>query len=173
MLPRPGGWLSRCCAYQGSFSKSSKSVVNSVAHIRESACISRLCRDNQGCCYKNFAFLQVPKKSKPGSKTRRGRWDFGNYYPCASTYAVSSWTTASLRRWQHPSTNFLAGGYKGPVKHSIGPSPYHEGGGLLCICFQLFPFKSRLIADKTASFKALQLCVACPATHPAPASKLQ
>ncbi len=29
----------------------------------------------------NFVFLQVPKKSKPGSKTRRGRWDFGNYYP--------------------------------------------------------------------------------------------
>jgi len=49
VLPRPGGWLSRCCAYQGSFPKSSKSVVNSVAHIRESACFSRLCRDNQGC----------------------------------------------------------------------------------------------------------------------------
>lgn len=29
----------------------------------------------------NYVFLQVPKKSKPGSKTRRGRWDFGNYYP--------------------------------------------------------------------------------------------
>ena len=28
----------------------------------------------------NYVFLQVPKKSKPGS-TRRGRWDFGNYYP--------------------------------------------------------------------------------------------
>lgn len=49
MLPRPGGWLSRCCAYQGSFRKSSKSVVNSVVHIRESAYFSRLCRDNQGC----------------------------------------------------------------------------------------------------------------------------
>lgn len=31
MLPRPGGWLSRCCAYQGSFLKSSKSVVNSLS----------------------------------------------------------------------------------------------------------------------------------------------
>lgn len=29
----------------------------------------------------NYVFLPVPKKSKPGSKTRRGRWDFGNYYP--------------------------------------------------------------------------------------------
>lgn len=29
----------------------------------------------------NYVFLQVPKKSKPGSSTRRGRWDFGNYYP--------------------------------------------------------------------------------------------
>ena len=29
----------------------------------------------------NYVFLQVPKKSKPGAKTRRGRWDFGNYYP--------------------------------------------------------------------------------------------
>lgn len=38
VLPCPGVWLSRCCAYQGSFRKSSKSVVNSVAHIRESAC---------------------------------------------------------------------------------------------------------------------------------------
>ena len=56
--------LSQCCmlvfglagfwtAYQGSFSKSSKSVVNSVAHIRKSACFSRLCRDNQGCYLKN------------------------------------------------------------------------------------------------------------------------
>lgn len=30
---------------------------------------------------KNYVFLQVPKKSRPGSSTRRGRWDFGNYYP--------------------------------------------------------------------------------------------
>lgn len=30
---------------------------------------------------KNCVFLQVPKKSKPGSATRRGCWDFGNYYP--------------------------------------------------------------------------------------------
>ena len=28
-----------------------------------------------------FVFIQVPKKSKPTSKTRRGRWDFENYYP--------------------------------------------------------------------------------------------
>lgn len=29
----------------------------------------------------NYVFLQVPKKSKPGSSTRRARWDFSNYYP--------------------------------------------------------------------------------------------
>lgn len=56
MLPRPGGWLSRCCAYQGSFRKSSKLVVNSVVHIRESACFSRLCRDNHGCYYTMLPF---------------------------------------------------------------------------------------------------------------------
>lgn len=33
------------------------------------------------------------------------------------------------------------------------------------ICFQLFPFKHRLIADKTASFKVLQLRFACPVTN--------
>lgn len=57
MLSRPGGWLSRCCAYQGSFRKSSKLVVNSVVHIRESAYISRLCRDNQGCSENNYMHL--------------------------------------------------------------------------------------------------------------------
>ena len=30
---------------------------------------------------KNYVFLQVPKKSRPGSSTRRGCLDFGNYYP--------------------------------------------------------------------------------------------
>ena len=33
------------------------------------------------------------------------------------------------------------------------------------ICFQLFPFKHRLIADKTAPFKVLQLRFACPVTE--------
>ena len=28
-----------------------------------------------------YVFLQVPKKSKAGSKTRRGRWDFSSPYP--------------------------------------------------------------------------------------------
>lgn len=32
------------------------------------------------------------------------------------------------------------------------------------IFFQLFPFKRRLIADKTASFKVLQLRFTCPVT---------
>jgi hypothetical protein len=30
---------------------------------------------------KNYVFLQVPKKSKPGATTRHKRWDFDNYYP--------------------------------------------------------------------------------------------
>lgn len=30
---------------------------------------------------KRRVFIQVPKKSKPGSKTRRGRWDFPSPYP--------------------------------------------------------------------------------------------
>lgn len=34
-------------------------------------------KDKQAC----HVFLQVPKKSKPGSKTRRGRWDFPSPYP--------------------------------------------------------------------------------------------
>lgn len=46
--------------------------------ISFSICITQKNEDKQN---KNFVFLQVPKKSKPGSKTRRGRWDFGNYYP--------------------------------------------------------------------------------------------
>ena len=33
------------------------------------------------------------------------------------------------------------------------------------ICFQLFPFKHRLIADKTVSFKILQLRFACLPTN--------
>ena len=32
------------------------------------------------------------------------------------------------------------------------------------ICFRIFPFRRRLIADKTASFKVLQLRFACPVT---------
>lgn len=33
------------------------------------------------------------------------------------------------------------------------------------IYFQIFPFRRRLIADKTASFKVLQLRFACPVTQ--------
>ena len=40
-----------------------------------------LTQKNTDKANKNYVFLQVPKKSKPGSKTRRRRWDFGNYYP--------------------------------------------------------------------------------------------
>lgn len=38
------------------------------------------------------------------------------------------------------------------------------------ICFQLFPFKHRLIADKTVSFKILQLRFACLPTLEMPGS---
>ncbi len=46
--------------------------------ISFSICTTQKNTDKQN---KNYVFLQVPKKSKPGSTTRRGRWDFGNYYP--------------------------------------------------------------------------------------------
>lgn len=46
--------------------------------ISFSICTSQKNTDKQN---PNYVFLQVPKKSKPGSSTRRGRWDFGNYYP--------------------------------------------------------------------------------------------
>lgn len=67
--------------------KQSRSAMREVAKlpmlelscdISFSICITQKNTDKAN---KNYVFLQVPKKSKPGSKTRRGRWDFGNYYP--------------------------------------------------------------------------------------------
>lgn len=67
--------------------KQSRSAMREVAKlpmleldcdISFSICITQKNTDKQN---PNFVFLQVPKKSKPGSTTRRGRWDFGNYYP--------------------------------------------------------------------------------------------
>lgn len=67
--------------------KQSRSAMREVAKlpmleldcdISFSICITQKNTDKQN---KSYVFLQVPKKSKPGSKTRRGRWDFGNYYP--------------------------------------------------------------------------------------------
>lgn len=67
--------------------KQSRSAMREVAKlpmleldcdISFSICITQKNTDKKN---PNFVFLQVPKKSKPGSKTRRGRWDFGNYYP--------------------------------------------------------------------------------------------
>ena len=67
--------------------KQSRSAMREVAKlpmleldcdISFSICTTQKNRDKQN---KNYVFLQVPKKSKPGSKTRRGRWDFKNYYP--------------------------------------------------------------------------------------------
>ncbi len=67
--------------------KQSRSAMREVAKlpmleldcdISFSICTTQKNSDKQN---KNFVFLQVPKKSKPGSATRRGRWDFGNYYP--------------------------------------------------------------------------------------------
>ena len=67
--------------------KQSRSAMREVAKlplleidcdISFSICTSQKNTDKQN---PNYVFLQVPKKSKPGSSTRRGRWDFGNYYP--------------------------------------------------------------------------------------------
>lgn len=67
--------------------KQSRSAMREVAKlpmlelscdISFSICITQKNTDKAN---KNYVFLQVPKKLKPGSKTRRGRWDFGNYYP--------------------------------------------------------------------------------------------
>lgn len=67
--------------------KQSRSAMREVAKlpmleldcdISFSICITQKNTDKQN---KNYVFLQVPKKSKPGSSTRRGRWDFRNYYP--------------------------------------------------------------------------------------------
>lgn len=67
--------------------KQSRSAMREVAKlpmleldcdISFSICITQKNTDKQN---KSYVFLQVPKKSKPGSSTRRGRWDFGNYYP--------------------------------------------------------------------------------------------
>lgn len=67
--------------------KQSRSAMREVAKlpmleldcgISFSICTTQKNTDKQN---KNFVFLQVPKKSKPGSATRRGRWDFDNYYP--------------------------------------------------------------------------------------------
>ncbi|MGM9608034.1 MAG: IS4 family transposase [Oscillospiraceae bacterium] len=46
--------------------------------ISFSICTTQKNSDKQN---KNYVFLQVPKKSKPESKTRRGRWDHDNYFP--------------------------------------------------------------------------------------------
>lgn len=67
--------------------KQSRSAMREVAKlpmlkldcdVSFSICITQKSTDKQN---KNYVFLQVPKKSKPGSSTRRGRWDFDNYYP--------------------------------------------------------------------------------------------
>lgn len=47
-------------------------------NISFSICTTQKNEDKQN---KNYVFLQVPKKSRPGTKTRYGRWDFDNYYP--------------------------------------------------------------------------------------------
>ena len=67
--------------------KQSRSAMREVAKlpmlefdcdVSFSICTTQKNSDKQN---KNYVFLQVPKKSKPGASTRRGRWDFGNYYP--------------------------------------------------------------------------------------------
>lgn len=67
--------------------KQSRSAMREVAKlpllepdcdVSFSICITQKNADKAN---KNYVFLQVPKKSRPGSSTRRGRWDFSNYYP--------------------------------------------------------------------------------------------
>lgn len=67
--------------------KQSRSAMREVAKlpmleldcdISFSICTTQKKADKEN---KNNVFLQVPQKSKPGATTRRGRWDFGNYYP--------------------------------------------------------------------------------------------
>lgn len=67
--------------------KQSRSAMREVAKlpmleldcdISFTICTTQKNTDKQN---KSYVFLQVPKKSKPGSKTRRGRWDFDNYHP--------------------------------------------------------------------------------------------
>lgn len=67
--------------------KQSRSAMREVAKLPMleldcdvcfSICTTQKSSDKQN---KSYVFLQVPKKSKPSSTTRRGRWDFGNYYP--------------------------------------------------------------------------------------------
>lgn len=67
--------------------KQSRSAMREVAKlpmleldcdVSFSICITQ---KNVDKANENYVFLQVPKKSKPGSATRRGRWDFDNYYP--------------------------------------------------------------------------------------------
>ena len=67
--------------------KQSRSAMREVAklpmleldcNISFSICTTQKNSDKQN---QNYVFLQVPKKSKPGARTRRGRWDFDNYYP--------------------------------------------------------------------------------------------
>ena len=67
--------------------KQSRSAMREVAKlpmleldcdISFSICTTQKKADKEN---KNNIFLQILKKSKPGSTTRRARWDFGNYYP--------------------------------------------------------------------------------------------
>lgn len=67
--------------------KQSRSAMREVAklpmmeldcNVSFTICTTQKNEDKQN---PNYIFLQVPKKSKPTSKTRRGRWDFENYYP--------------------------------------------------------------------------------------------
>ena len=53
-------------------------VLELDCDISFSICTTQKNTDKQD---ENYVFLQVPKKSKPGATTRRGRWDFENYHP--------------------------------------------------------------------------------------------
>ena len=46
--------------------------------ISFTVCITQTNEDKK---HAEYIHMNVPKKSKPGTKTRGSRWDFGNYYP--------------------------------------------------------------------------------------------
>ena len=66
---------------------SSRSAMREVAKLPKMAldcdisftvCITQTNEDKK---HAEYIHMNVPKKSKPGTKTRGSRWDFGNYYP--------------------------------------------------------------------------------------------
>lgn len=132
---------------------------NLIAHLLEKQNTDFLIRVKQ----KRHIFLQIPKKSKEGAKTRRGRWDFPSPYPMRlricrfqldtgefETIATSLPRSFSLEdikeiyrlRWKiETSFNFL--------KHAVGLVNLHGRSDALCeqeiyAALTMFNFASRI-----------------------------